>query len=170
MRVNIINALLGLLLLLFLPGCATLVSGSKQDIKIASKPEGSNFKVEQLTVSGPILYLEGMTPSSVSFNRKNSYLVTLSQQGYESEEIPVEYGRQNGWIWLNFITFPLGTVIGIVIDSSTGAAITMEPEEVNANLVMLPFKAADEIPSVKVKTESNNINIGNEVSHPTGKE
>lgn len=127
--------LIGLLLCVGGTGCATIFSGSQQDIKIASTPEDVTFKIEQLTVTGPVSFSEGKTPKVVSLSRKNSYLVTLSKMGHESAEIPIEYGRTNGWVWANFITFPLGTVIGIIVDSSTGAAVILEPEEVNAALV-----------------------------------
>ena len=116
-------------------GCATIISGSQQDINIASTPEDVKFTIEQLAITGPIPFSEGKTPHVASLCRKNSYLLTLSKTGYESAEIPIEYGRMNGWAWVNFITFPLGTLIGLMIDSSTGAAVILEPDEVNANLL-----------------------------------
>ena len=116
-------------------GCATIISGSQQDINIASTPEDVKFTIEQLAVTGPIPFSEGKTPHVASLSRKNSYLLTLSKTGYESVEIPIEYGRTNGWAYVNFITFPLGTVIGLMIDSSTGAIAILEPEEVNAKLL-----------------------------------
>lgn len=116
-------------------GCATIISGSQQDINIASTPEDVKFTIEQLAVTGPIPFSEGKTPHVASLSRKNSYLLTLSKTGYESVEIPIEYGGTNGWVYVNLITFPVGTIIGFMIDASTCAAVALEPEEVNAKLL-----------------------------------
>jgi len=116
-------------------GCATIFTGTHQNINIASTPEDVQFTIEQLAVTGPIPFSEGKTPHVASLNRKNSYLLTLSKTGYESVEIPIEYGGTNGWVYANLITFPVGTIIGFTIDNATGASINLEPDEVNAKLL-----------------------------------
>ena len=133
--------LVGLLFCGVVTGCATIISGSHQDVKIASTPEGSNFRVEHLTVSGSVPYLEGNTPSTISLNRKHSYLLTLLHQESETVEIPIEYGRSSNWVFGNLIFFPpIGTIIGLYVDAISGASFILEPEEVCVDLGQLPIK------------------------------
>ena len=127
--------LMYLFLCIGISGCATIFSGPQQDIDIKSTPEKVNFTIEQLTTTGPVPFSEGKTPHVASLSRKSSYLLTLSKNGYELVEIPIEGGRVNGWIYANIITFPVGTLIGLTIDGATGATIVLEPEEVNAKLL-----------------------------------
>jgi hypothetical protein len=135
---NIIRklAVTGFLLagLLCLAGCATIVSGTNQSIDVNSEPEGADFKVEQLTVSGPILLQEGRTPSTIKLHRKDLFfLVTLMKQGYETAEVPIEINPTgNAMVMGNLL---IGGVIGILVDSASGAAITLEPGEVKVSLV-----------------------------------
>ena len=131
--------LVGLLLFGGLNGCATIISGSHQNVRITSNPDGVNFKIEDLTLNGSVLFLEGKTPSKVSLIRDHSYLVTLSKTGYEPEEIPIEHGKSNPLVYLNLI---LGGLVGLIIDGNTGAAFVLEPEEVYVHLTQIPQKQA----------------------------
>ncbi len=113
-------------------GCATIISGTTQDIKVESTPSGAQYKIEKLTVSGPVLVSEGKTPVTVNLSRSEHHqLLTLSQQGYEIEYIPISAGRENGFVWGNLL---FGGLIGLAIDGISGASVVLEPEEVNAKL------------------------------------
>jgi len=129
------TAALVLLLSMFcFAGCATIVSGTNQKIDISSEPEGADFKVEQLTVNGPILLEEGKTPSTIKLHRKDFYfLVTLTKSGYETAEIPIEVNDMGNPMVMGNLIF--GGMIGILIDAGSGAQWSLEPDEVKVSLV-----------------------------------
>ncbi len=119
---------------LYLTGCATIISGTNQSIDVISEPDGADFKLEQLTVSGPILLKEGKTPSTVSLHRKDFYfLLTLTKTGYETAEIPIEVNYNgNPMVLGNLI---IGGLIGVMIDAASGAQWSLDPDEVKVNLI-----------------------------------
>ena len=62
---------------LLLSGCATIVSGSKQKIKITSDPSVADVKIERLVMTTNLVEWEGKTPANVQLSRKGSFLVTV---------------------------------------------------------------------------------------------
>ncbi|HXT13625.1 MAG TPA: hypothetical protein VN873_18890 [Candidatus Angelobacter sp.] len=118
--------------LLVFPGCASIVTGTKQNVKITSSPTAADVKVERLSYATNFVEWQGKTPAAVKLSRNGSYLVTISSDGYRTEQIPVSEGGMNGWVWGN-IAF--GGLIGILIDSSDGAAKNLDPGVINVNLV-----------------------------------
>src|SRR4051812_14653837 len=48
---------------LILAGCASIVSGTKQSIKISSTPDVADVKVERLTLQQNLVEFEGKTPT-----------------------------------------------------------------------------------------------------------
>jgi len=118
--------------LLGLTSCATIVSGPTQKIKITSTPVEANVTVKKLTVDQESVFWEGKTPAEVKFNRKESYLVKISNKGYKSVEVPVEYKSMNGWIWGNLF---IGGLVGIIVDGVSGAGITLGPDPISVDLV-----------------------------------
>lgn len=115
-------------------GCATIMSGTTQKVKISSVPDSANVKIERMTGAQSVPYWEGKTPTTAKLHRKDSYLVTISLDGYERAEVTVEYGGMNGWIWGN-IAF--GGILGIVVDAISGADIKLKPDEIRVELVAL---------------------------------
>jgi hypothetical protein len=87
--------------------------------------------VKQLKVNQETNFWEGQTPAVVEFNRKDSYLVKITNKGYKPVEVPVEYASMNGWIWGNIL---IGGPLGVLIDAFSGAASKLGPEEINAEL------------------------------------
>jgi len=136
---TIVILLFGFLLCGSLSGCATVFSGPSQEVKITSTPEGAHYRVEKLTVSGPELVSEGKTPSSVSLKRKTShrvfsnYLITLTQNGFEPAEVPIETAREH-WLIIPQVITPVIGWIGAGIDDFTGANMVLDPDEVNVRL------------------------------------
>ena len=115
-------------------GCASIVSGTKQTIKITSSPDAANVKVERLFATTNSVEWEGKTPATVKLWRKGSFLVTVWLPGYQKAEIPISAGGMNGWVWGNI---GFGGIIGIIIDSSNGAAEELKPEEIDVKLVAI---------------------------------
>ena len=142
----LLGVLSALLICSFSSGCATIINTPYQTVVITSTPPGAHFKVERLTLTGPVLVSEGETPSSVRLYRNDHYFVaTLSQQGYEPAEVPIEVSKLSALVWIE-VFLPPG-FIGIIVDALTGSATILEPEDVNVTLVELqPTQAVGKSP------------------------
>ncbi len=126
MKIKKIKLLLVLLLnFVHLYGCATIVSGTTQNIAVSSKPGGATITVEPGDH-------QTVTPANLELKRDGGpYRITISHEGYEPYKVTLKTSA-NGWLWGNLL---LGGLIGIIVDSSTGAGTKLSPEEVNANLI-----------------------------------
>jgi hypothetical protein len=104
-------------------GCATIISGSKQEMNITSSP--SNAKV---TINGKSV---GTTPVSKDIKRKKDNVsIKIELEGYETYTTTLNR-KFNAWYLGNLV---FGGLIGIIVDPITGAIYKLSPEEVNANL------------------------------------
>lgn len=116
-----------LLVSLLVGGCATIAGGgSTQELTIDSNPKGAKIFLGNL-VKGEVINLSDsglVTPSKVTVSRKDAVII-LKEEGYEDTNI-ILTKRINGWVFGNII---FGGVIGISIDSSTGAANRYDPNE-----------------------------------------
>jgi hypothetical protein len=107
---------------LLLTGCASIVNGSKQRVKITSQPAGADVRIDGGS--------SGITPTVADLSRKTSHRVELSLTGYQPYEMVLE-PKFNGLTLGNLV---LGGIIGIAVDGSTGAGNTLKPEKVDAVL------------------------------------
>lgn len=114
---------------LALSGCASMKSGTTQQVKISSNPAGATvytaMKTEsngQYTVTNKVAV--GVTPLTVTLSRKHG-AVMIEKEGY----VPVDVAlttKMNPWVWGDILlTSPLSTSI----DTSTGAAREYDPGE-----------------------------------------
>ncbi|MGH7893728.1 MAG: hypothetical protein ACREQL_03620 [Candidatus Binatia bacterium] len=89
--------------LALLSGCATLVHGPYQDVRIDSNPPGATATISaQLSERGPAFVDEQKerkvtTPATVRLQRDNTYRVEIEKPGYKiaSKQIRSEYD----WFW-----------------------------------------------------------------------
>ena len=115
-------------------GCATIFSGSSQEVQIRSSPSIANVKIERTVSGGGLVSVwSGSTPAVVNLKRKYPYLVSISQEGYKTSELGIQK-TTNGWVFGNLIFFPLGTLVGAGIDYGTGAAHSLKPNELFVEL------------------------------------
>src|SRR5262245_60518029 len=106
-------------------GCATIVSGSTQDISVSSVPAGA-------TVTADPGGWKATTPGTLTLKRKDGpYKVTFTLEGHDPYSVWLTTDT-NAWLWGNLI---IGGIIGLIVDTSTGAYQKLSPEEINANLV-----------------------------------
>ena len=110
-----------------LTGCANVIHGSRQDIRVISIPSGAivreNFKNQATT-----------TPGVLTVDRKKtSYVLTFEKEGYKPVEVSLKR-TIDGWLWGNILLGLYGIVFGIAIDFSSGAAYKLTPGEVNVVL------------------------------------
>lgn len=129
--------------LLFLPlvaavaGCASIVKGGAQEIHINSNVPDAQFEIRNNLTNA--VQLKGVTPATISLQRgagyfkKSSYTVTISKDGYETQQIPVT-GSVNGWYAGGNLL--IGGLIGyLIVDPATGAMWELNPPLVHPTLV-----------------------------------
>lgn len=121
-RSHPLTALCAIASLAILPGCASIISGSKQNVRINSRPPGATVEID----GSPA----GRTPMAANLERKTSHRVVISLRGYKPYEVTLEQ-KFNGWVLGNIL---IGGLIGIIIDSSTGATYYLTPGEIDAAL------------------------------------
>lgn len=104
-------------------GCASIINGSTQKVKISSQPSGAAIRIDGTG--------SGVTPSVAELSRKGSHRVELTLNGFRPYEIVLE-PKFNGATLGNMA---VGGIIGLAIDGSTGAGNTLHPEKVEAVLI-----------------------------------
>lgn len=128
------NALIILAATSLLGGCASIMSGTTQDIEIKSTP-GARFSVTDRNGSQ---VAAGTTPATVQLNRgmgyfkTGSYKIDLKKPGYRPRLIDVS-PSVNGWYWAN-IAIPGNVWWMLVVDPSTGAMYKLDPGAIDADL------------------------------------
>jgi len=109
--------------LLMMPGCATLVSGDRQNIRFTSTPQGAQIAIDSVP--------SGVTPTMIPVGTENDHSYTLTLDGYEPA-FGVLTRDYNGYVLGNIL---LGGGIGLIVDLISGAAWELTPEFVHAQLV-----------------------------------
>ena len=106
-------------------GCATLVSGTHQDVRVRSDPPGA---VATLSGGGSVI-----TPGRLSIDRSEPTEVTFTAEGYHSVTIRMER-EVNPWVMGNVFCLILP---GLVADFLMGGAYRFD-KEVFVRLEALP--------------------------------
>ena len=106
--------------------CATVIRGTthtfpvKSDISATVKFVGKD--------NGAVI--EVQAPTTVELKRKQSYHVTVSAPGYETQNFEIEAKGDWGWLIIGDILIA-GGVIGIIVDVCNGAYKTLNPAELD---------------------------------------
>jgi hypothetical protein len=103
-------------------GCATIMTGTTEKIRFTSTPPGATAKV----ASGQ----EVTTPGDLDLQRDRSYEVRFEKEGCLPARRSINQ-TSNNWFIGNVL---LGGLIGMLVDSSNGAAYHLEPRVVDATL------------------------------------
>lgn len=109
-------------LTLLMSSCATIVSGSKQNVKFSSNPSTATIFIDEVEV--------GKTPFEIKLARKSEHSVMIKLEGYQTYQTKLTK-KFNAW-FIGNIAF--GGLIGIIIDPITGAMYNLTPSEVNAEM------------------------------------
>lgn len=107
---------------LCMTGCATLFHGSDQTVQINSTPSAATVEVDGRPV--------GETPTTAALERGDSYRLRIYHEGYEPHSVTLRSERSL-WAALNLFNLFLP---GLLIDASTGAFYSLEPDEISAEL------------------------------------
>ncbi len=105
-----------------LVGCASIMSGSKQEVSISSEPENAKIFVNGNQI--------GTTPSKILLKRGEKHIIEIRANGYETYRISTSK-TITGWFWGNLIC---GGLIGFVIDLATGNAYDVDPSKIDVIL------------------------------------
>lgn len=134
---NIVPAMaIVLVSITWLSGCATVVSGGRQNIRFSSTPSGAEVRIYDEYESE---VWSGVTPVSASVERGSgfftgaSYRVEVLLEGYEPATVFIRPNLNGFWYVAGnlFLGGPLGWLI---VDPATGAMWNLSPEVVNARL------------------------------------
>lgn len=104
-----------------LSSCATIISGSRQNVEINSEPSSAKVYINEIEI--------GNTPVQKNLKRNQEYNLVLKLDGYETYETKLER-KFNAW-YIGNIAF--GGLIGIIIDPVTGAIHKLKPEEIDGS-------------------------------------
>ncbi|MBI1953816.1 MAG: hypothetical protein HYS41_06820 [Candidatus Omnitrophica bacterium] len=107
-----------------LAGCASIIHGSQQSVRVMSSPSGAVVRVNLNSMATT-------TPGVLSLNRKEvGYVLTFEKQGYKPVEVSLRR-TVDGWLFGNIL---FGGIVGIVIDFASGSAYKLTPDEVTMAL------------------------------------
>jgi hypothetical protein len=110
------------LVIALLPGCASIIHGSSQEIALQSNPSGAAVAVNGVR--------NAQTPATLSLPRKSAHSLEVTLDGYRPFQIQLQRST-SGWVWGN-IAF--GGLIGLVVDASTGSMYKLTPDQISAQL------------------------------------
>ncbi len=122
------KAYLPLAALLLVSGCASIISGTTQEVAVNSSPDGATCDI----MRDGVRVQRVVTPASAIVQRTNqSLLVSCTKPGYQAATATNPSGLEP-WVFGNLLA---GGVIGLVVDLSTGAdnkyasptAVVMQP-------------------------------------------
>lgn len=99
----------------FITGCATIVSGTTQQVTFQSTPEGATVKLN----GRPL----GKTPLTIQLDREDGQILTIEKEGYKTFSTSMDT-RLEPWFWGNIIT---GGLIGSTTDGMSGAINEYSP-------------------------------------------
>lgn len=123
MRRRVVSALLLLVGLPVVVGCATIFRGTKQRVMVTSDPPGAEV-IDQ--PSGTRF----TTPAATEMSRGEYHTLNVTKPGYEAQQLPMRRDLSVGF-WIAD-AFTLG--IGNIIDVSTGAMFHIKPQTVHVVL------------------------------------
>ncbi len=144
MNKGVINYILAVLLCAFsFFSCGALFMGTTQTVSIKSFPQGSTIEVDGTT---------DLTPAMIELQRNNSYVVTISKEGYETQQVKIGQKVNVGIVVLDI----LGGLVPLIIDAAMGTWNNLEPKEITVNLTSKQTGALD-IPVKMVLTEDEDV-------------
>ena len=110
-------------LVVMLSGCASIVSGQKQQLTFNSEPADAT-----VLINGAVV---GKTPMSFMVDRKADETVSFTKEGYKPQTLRLST-TLNGWFWGNIV---LGGFLGSTTDAASGAMHEYAPNQYYITLV-----------------------------------
>ena len=117
MNIRLISIILVLGMSAFVTGCATIASGTTQEVTFQSTPDGATVKV-----NGKPL---GKTPLTVQLDKNADQTLTFEKEGYKTFSTAMTT-TTDGWFWGNII---IGGLLGSTTDMMSGAINEYAPSQ-----------------------------------------
>ncbi len=154
---SVLSCFVALVLMTFaFSGCGAILNGSTKSIQINASPSGTKLTTQPPTG-------EFTAPTTLSLERKNSYVLNFSKEGYSSASVQIQKKAQFGIILLDVLFTGL---IGVVVDATTGAWNNLTPDQVSVTLEKLeganvdgPDRIQISLNSKKISEEQNSLSI-----------
>lgn len=110
-------------------GCSTIINGTTQDVSVSSDPPGA-----RVTADGNAV---GVTPVLLELKRKDNHIITVSMDGFHTEQIAVTKVL-SGAVAGNILA---GGLIGWGVDAASGAQYKLKPDTIAVQL--RPLRAGE---------------------------
>ena len=123
-----------------LTSCGALFKGTTQTVSVKSFQQGASIEVDGQTY---------VTPALIELPRNQNYVVTISKEGYETQQVKINRTVSGGIVLLDV----LFGVAPVIVDAIMGTWYNLSPKEINVNLKSKQSGALD-IP-VKITTTSD---------------
>lgn len=107
-----------------LSGCGVMFGGTTKTISVTSAPNGATLTTVPSTA-------QFTTPASLELERKNSYTITASREGYQDAQAQIQKRMRVGPLILDILFTGL---VGVVIDAATGGWYDLQPANVTMAL------------------------------------
>jgi len=117
----------------FLSGCATIMTGPTQKVPVNSNPSGAVAKVD----GG----MAAVTPTIFNLERKTDHTIEIAKDGFRTATVILRH-TMSGATCGNIL---LGGIIGIAVDGCSGAMFKLVPERVDVNLEKAEGQRAAEV-------------------------
>jgi len=121
--VKTIQHIVFLMILAQASGCASIVSGTDQNLSFNSEPDDAT-----VTVAGRVV---GKTPLSVQIDKDENLAVTFEKDGYKTFSTQLST-TMDSWFWGNIV---IGGVFGSTTDGMSGAMNEFSPDQYFVTLV-----------------------------------
>ena len=128
-----------------LTSCGALFKGSTQTVSVKTFQQGATIEVGGQTY---------VTPALIELPRNQNYVVTISKEGYETQQVRINRSVSGGIVILDI----LGGVLPVIIDAAMGTWYNLSPEEINVNLVSKQSGTSD-IPVKMLITGDTSLKI-----------
>ncbi len=145
LKIKITTYLTVVLCAFSLTSCGALFKGSTQTVSIKSFQQGSTIEVDGQTYT---------TPALIELPRNKNYVVTISKEGYETQQVRINRTVSGGIVILDI----LGGVLPVVVDAVMGTWYNLSPKEINVNLVSKQSGTSD-IPVKMILTGDNTLKV-----------
>ena len=124
-----------LVALFALPGCATVIRGSKATYRISSTPTAAHVALSTGTTC--------VTPCKLKLKRKDGFTATISSPGYETHTARVVSKLSAGGGVAAAGNILAGGIIGGVVDGSRGSLNSFRPKKLDVTLFPTGSQPAD---------------------------
>ncbi|MCE5194142.1 MAG: PEGA domain-containing protein [Nitrospiraceae bacterium] len=160
MRKQLFLLLLLLCCSIVLTGCASIISGSTQEVTFQSQPEGATVSVD----GKPL----GKTPFTTTLKKKNDQKLTFEKEGYKTETMQLTT-HLNPWFFGNII---FGGLLGSTTDGLSGSIHEYVPAQYFIPLTPLDNTRLDPLTEKKNKAKKFIVleykNIMSDISRGSG--